>query len=86
MPPIRHRQRGMARPPVPKPPATTNPLQGVTTARFCGGRYGLGGGVLLFIHSRLGPSYFFISLVLGPLNSLFFFTRPRLADALRCRG
>ena len=29
----------------------------------------------------------FISLVVGPLNSLFFFsTRPRLADALRCRG
>ena len=28
---------------------------------------------------RLGPSYFFISLVLGPLNSLFFFfTQPRL--------
>jgi hypothetical protein len=24
---------------------------------------------------RLGPSYFFISLVLGPLNSLFFFSR-----------
>jgi hypothetical protein len=22
---------------------------------------------------RLGPSYFFVSLVLGPLNSLFFF-------------
>ncbi len=75
---------------------------------LCGGRYGLGGGVLLFIlgsslggvgpvgglrgvwgagWERLGTSYLLISLVLGPLNSLFFFpTRPRLADALRCRG
>jgi hypothetical protein len=36
---------------------------------------------------RLGPSYFFVSLVLGPLNSLFFFfTRPRPAYALKCRG
>jgi hypothetical protein len=41
---------------------------------------------------RLGPSYFFISLVLGPLNSLFMMvrtfltTRLRLAYPLRCGG
>jgi hypothetical protein len=42
---------------------------------------------------RLGPSYFFISLVLGPLNGLvwyvpsFRYTRGlRLAYPLRCRG
>ena len=34
-PPLTHRQsESMARPPVPKPPATTNPLRGVTTAKM----------------------------------------------------
>ena len=53
---------------------------------LCGGRYGLGGGGGGG-WERLGTSYLLISLVLGPLNSLFFFfTRPRLADAHRCKG
>ena len=77
---------------------------------LCGGRYGLGGGVLLFI---LGSSLGGVGPVRGlrvgggvrsrpgaartillshiirdrpPKQPLFFFTRPRLADALRCRG
>jgi hypothetical protein len=54
-----------------------------------GRKKGVVGGVG---QERLGPSYFFIPLVLGPkqprMVGTFFkvHTRPRLAYALRCRG
>jgi hypothetical protein len=65
----------------------------------CRGRYGFGRVVLLFIlgsnlggvgsvspEERLGPSYFFIPLVLGPLNSLVWYVPSlRHTRGLVCR-